>query len=79
MSLSIVKTRHLKTGAAALGGTAAIAMVLLGVMAGAPGGQVSMGPQPGPMVMGETTTLTNSGTVVPVKNAPVLKAPRYGK
>lgn len=70
---------RVNTLAAILGGSAVVA---LGVLAATVGGG-SAGPVPvasgGSMTLGQTTTVTYTGTVAPVVAAPAVKAPPYGK
>lgn len=68
-----------KTLAAALG---AGSVVTMGVLAAAGGTTADAGTtpySPAGMQVGETTTVTYTGTIVPVKAAPAVKAPPYGK
>jgi multidrug efflux pump subunit AcrA (membrane-fusion protein) len=66
--------------AALLGLSALVAMGVIGAVAGGTSSDsqtavVSVGS----MSTGETTTLTFSGTIAPVKNVAPVKAPAYGK
>lgn len=63
-----------KTQAALLGGTALLAMGVMGVAAGGGGDGPTALVSGGSMSTGETTTLTNSGTIAPVVAKPAVKA-----
>ncbi|OMC29023.1 hypothetical protein A5740_19035 [Mycobacterium sp. GA-1841] len=64
--------------ATVLGGSALIAMGVIGApFVNAPDGQGLI--PSSKMTLGETTTVTNSGTVVPIVAAPPVKAKPYGK
>ena len=63
-----------KTQAALLGGMALLAMGVIGVTAGGGGESTTAVVSGGSMSTGETTTLTNSGTIAPVVAKPVVKA-----
>ena len=67
-----------KTTSAVLGGSALIAMGIIGVAAGVVDDHPTAVVSGGSMMTGETTTLTFSGTVAPVKAAPPVKAKPYG-
>lgn len=69
---------RINTIAAVFGGGAVVAM---GVIAAAAGGAQAGPPtmaSGGPMTIGETTTVTYTGTIAPVVAAPAVKAPPYG-
>ena len=67
------------TLAAALGGSALVAM---GVLAATLGGAQQQGPATvvsgGSMTLGETTTVTYTGTIAPAVAAPAVKAKPFG-
>lgn len=67
-----------KMTCAVLGGCALVAMGIIGVSAGVVDDHPTAVVSGGPMMTGETTTLTFSGTVAPVKAAPPVKAKPYG-
>jgi hypothetical protein len=68
-----------KTTAALLGGSALIAMGIIGLSAGSVDDAPSAVVSGGSMSTGETTTITYSGTVAPAVAVPVVKAPHFGK
>lgn len=68
-----------KGPAALLGLSALVAMGVIGAVAGGTTDGHTAVVSGGSMSTGETTTLTFSGTIEPVKNAPPVKAPAYGK
>lgn len=61
-----------------LGMGALIAMGAIGVLAGGGHDGKTAIVSDGSMMTGETTTLTSTGTVAPVKAAPPVKARPYG-
>ncbi|HYO02546.1 MAG TPA: hypothetical protein VET27_11995 [Mycobacterium sp.] len=63
-----------KTQAALIGGTALLAMGIIGVAAGGGGDGKTALVSGGSMSTGATTTLTYSGTIAPVKAVPPVKA-----
>ncbi|CRZ16632.1 hypothetical protein [Mycolicibacterium neworleansense] len=75
----ITSILRVNTLAAALGGSAVIAM---GVLAATLGGDPQQGAATvisgGPMTLGETTTVTYTGTIAPVVAAPAVKAKPFG-
>ncbi|HEX7826672.1 MAG TPA: hypothetical protein VF477_17345 [Mycobacterium sp.] len=66
-----------KGAAATLGLSALVAMGVIGAVAGGTGDDHTVVVSGGSMSTGETTTLTFSGTVQPVKNEPPVKAAPY--
>lgn len=72
--IDMKRTERRKTQVAILGGAALLAMGIFGVAAGgATDGRTAL-VSGGSMQTGETTTLTYSGTIAPVKAAPAVKA-----
>lgn len=72
-------SRRAKTAATLLGGTALVAMGIIGAWAGgAKDGQTAV-VSGGSMQTGETTTLTYSGTIAPVVAVPPVKATFFGE
>ena len=68
------RTERRKAGAAILGGTALLAMgIIAGTAGGAVDGKTAL-VSGGSMQTGETTTLTYTGTIAPVKAVPSVKA-----
>ncbi|MDT5068806.1 MAG: hypothetical protein QOK02_4961 [Mycobacterium sp.] len=67
-----------KGPAALLGLSALVAMGVIGAVAGGTSDSHTAVVSGGSMSTGETTTLTFSGTVEPVKNVPPVKATPYG-
>jgi hypothetical protein len=70
--------RHLKTSATVLGGTALVAMGIIGALAG----QTNEGTAAvvsDSMTTGATTTVTYSGTIAPVVAVPPVKATYSGE
>lgn len=75
MTINILRANTL---AAVLGGSALIAIGVIGApLTSAPDGQGLI--PSGKMTIGQTTTITNSGTVAPVVAVPPVKAKPYGK
>jgi len=77
-------TRTLGSGnrkgpAALLGLSALVAMGVIGAVAGGTSDGQTAVVSVGSMSTGQTTTLTFSGTIAPVKNVGPVKAPAYGK
>ncbi|MDT5194979.1 MAG: hypothetical protein QOG79_4020 [Mycobacterium sp.] len=66
-----------KGPAALLGLSALVAMGVIGAVTGGTSDGQTAVESVGSMSTGETTTLTFSGTVVPVKNVPPVKATPY--
>lgn len=74
----ITSILRVNTLAAALGGSAVVAMgVIAATMGGAPEGPATV-VSGGAMTLGETTTVTYTGTIAPAVAAPAVKAPPYG-
>ncbi|MFV8054408.1 hypothetical protein [Mycobacterium sp. 48b] len=74
----ITSTFRVKTMAAALGGSAVVAMgVLAAMLGGAQQGPATV-VSDGSMTLGETTTVTYTGTIAPVVAAPAVKAKPFG-
>lgn len=69
-----MKRMQRKTQAALLGGTALLAMGVMGVAAGGGGDGSTALVSGGSMSTGETTTLTYTGTIAPVVAKPAVKA-----
>lgn len=67
-----------KGSAAVLGLSALVAMGVIGAVAGGTSDGQTVVVSGGSMSTGETTTLTFSGTLAPVKNVAPVKAPPYG-
>jgi hypothetical protein len=69
---------RVNTLAAVLGGSAVVAMgVIATTVGGAQDGPATV-VSGGSMTLGETTTVTHSGTIAPVVAVPAVKAPPYG-
>ncbi|TPG28226.1 hypothetical protein [Mycolicibacterium hodleri] len=68
------RTDRRKAQAAIIGGTALLAMGIIGGAAGGPGDGKTALVSGGSMQTGETTTLTYTGTIAPVKAVPSVKA-----
>jgi hypothetical protein len=67
-----------KMTAAFLGGSALIAMGIIGSTSGSVGGASAVVVSDGSMSTGETTTVTFTGTIAPVVAVPAVKAKPYG-
>ncbi len=68
-----------KAPAALIGMSALVAMGVIGAVAGGTTGSPTAVVSGGSMSTGETTTLTYTGTVAPVKNVPPVKATPFGE
>ncbi|MGV0679572.1 hypothetical protein ABQE62_25540 [Mycolicibacterium fortuitum] len=69
---------RVNTLASALGCSAVVTMgVIAATMSGAPDGPATV-VSGGSMTLGETTTVTYTGTIAPAVAAPAVKAPPYG-
>lgn len=69
---------RVQTLAAVVGGSAVVAMgVIAATFGGAPEGPATV-VSGGSMTLGETTTVTYTGTIAPVVAVPPVKAPLYG-
>ncbi|MBU8808029.1 hypothetical protein [Mycolicibacterium goodii] len=74
----VKKITRFTTGAALLGGAAAVAMGIIGASMGGSADQPAVA-SGGAMKVGETTTVTYTpGTIAPVVAKPEVKAPPYG-
>jgi hypothetical protein len=78
MTRTGIRANRRRTFSAILGGSALIAMGIIGVTAGAGNDRPTAVVSGGPMMTGETTTITFSGTIAPVKAVPPVKAKPYG-
>jgi hypothetical protein len=67
-----------KMTAAFLGGSALIAMGIIGATSSSVGGASAVVVSDGSMSTGETTTVTFTGTIAPVVAVPAVKAKPYG-
>ncbi|BBX27934.1 hypothetical protein [Mycolicibacterium alvei] len=70
---------RINTLAAAIGGSAVVAMGILALTLGGPHESPTAIAYGGSMTIGQTTTVTYTGTVSPASAAPAVKAPPYGK
>lgn len=71
------RNSRIATLAAILGGSAVVAMGIIAATIGAgPGNSPTVAS--GPMTVGETTTVTYTGTIAPVVAVPPVKAKPYG-
>jgi hypothetical protein len=68
-----------KGPAALIGMSALVAMGVIGALAGGTSDSQTAVGSVGSMSTGETTTLTFTGTVAPVKNVPPVKATPFGE
>jgi hypothetical protein len=74
----ITSILRVNTLAAVLGGSAVVTMgVIAATMSGTPEGSATV-VSGGSMTLGETTTVTYTGTIAPAVAAPAVKAPPYG-
>jgi hypothetical protein len=67
-----------KMTAAIFGGSALIAMGIIGATSSSVGGATAVVVSDGSMSTGETTTVTFTGTIAPVVAVPAVKAKPYG-
>jgi hypothetical protein len=77
MTRTPIHTNRRKGSAALVGLSALVAMGVIGAVAGGTSDGHTAVVSGGSMSTGETTTLTFSGTVEPVKNVPPVKATPY--
>jgi hypothetical protein len=76
--MTIRHANTFKAPAALLGGTAIVAMAILGAVFGGGHDDSNVVVSQGSMKTGETTTVTYKGTIAPVVAAPPVKAKPYG-